>query len=53
MRLWYEYELKINGETIKTTTMKFRPNVIAEIVEDLSNVDVGMNSIEFKITRVE
>jgi hypothetical protein len=50
MRGWYKYELFINGVRRRNETTKFKPNLIAMMIEDLPTV--GKNTDEF-IMKVE
>ena len=50
MRGWYKYELFVNGVRRRTETTKFKPNLIAMMIEDLPIV--GKNTDEF-IMKVE
>lgn len=45
----YQYTLSINGVQRRSKTMAFRPNVIAQMVEDLQIVGGHIESFEMKV----
>ena len=52
MRGWYKYELFINGVRRRSETTKFKPNLMAMMIEDLPTVGKNIDAFIMKVERV-